>query len=220
MLFTVAFYDIVVVPLTVKCGRPISMVKRIGIGFVVEMLALLSAGLIETARYKMVQNNGLVAAWNADTSPTKEYTDAAYSEPMSIWWQFLPYFLLGAAEAFTNIGVMELFYTQVSDGMRALGTAIYLLSVAIGTYMATALNIIIAAATKSDPWVADNPLFGCGLGRDVLMRVCVFWGGEAGGKGERLRRAAAAAHRAHLNPPPQHTHTHPTRPPTLQNQSV
>ena len=160
VLFTVAFYDLALVPLTVKCGRPISMVKRIGIGFVLEALALLSAGLIETARYKLVQNVGLIDAWNANTAPDKEYTDVAYTEPMSIWWQFLPYFLLGSAEAFTNIGVMELFYTQVSDGMRALGTAVYLLSVAIGTYMATALNIIIAAASGSDPWVADNPMFG------------------------------------------------------------
>lgn len=33
--------------------------------------------------------------------------------PPSIWWQFIPYFLLGMSEVFTNVGVMELFYTQV-----------------------------------------------------------------------------------------------------------
>jgi hypothetical protein len=42
--------------------------------------------------------------------------------------------------------------------MRALGASFYLLSVAIGTYMAGALNIIIAAAAKDDVWVADNPM--------------------------------------------------------------
>ena len=31
---------------------------------------------------------------------------------MSIWWQFIPYFLVGVSEVFTNIGTMELFYTQ------------------------------------------------------------------------------------------------------------
>lgn len=30
----------------------------------------------------------------------------------SIWWQFIPYFLVGVSEVFTNIGTMELFYTQ------------------------------------------------------------------------------------------------------------
>jgi hypothetical protein len=40
------------------------------------------------------------------------------------------------------------------------GTACYLLTVAIGTYAATALNLIIGAATASDPWVANNSLYG------------------------------------------------------------
>lgn len=44
--------------------------------------------------------------------------------------------------------------------MRSLGTSFYLLTVAIGTYMATALNLIVAAITKDNLWVADNPLFG------------------------------------------------------------
>lgn len=36
----------------------------------------------------------------------------------SIWWQFIPYFLVGVSEVFANIGTMELFYTQV--GLLAL----------------------------------------------------------------------------------------------------
>jgi peptide/histidine transporter 3/4 len=61
---------------------------------------------------------------------------------------------------YCSIGTMELFYTQVSEGMRSLGTSFYLLTMAIGTYLASALNIIVAAATTRDTWVADNPLFG------------------------------------------------------------
>jgi hypothetical protein len=30
----------------------------------------------------------------------------------------------------------------------------------VGTYLASALNIAIAAGTRADPWVADNPLYG------------------------------------------------------------
>jgi hypothetical protein len=44
--------------------------------------------------------------------------------------------------------------------MRSLGTSVYLLTVAVGTYLASALNIIVAAASPHDLWVADNPLFG------------------------------------------------------------
>jgi hypothetical protein len=42
VLLTVVFYDLVVVPLTNKMGRPITMTMRIGIGFVVQMIALTS----------------------------------------------------------------------------------------------------------------------------------------------------------------------------------
>lgn len=49
---------------------------------------------------------------------------------------------------------------QVSEGMRSLGTSVYLLSIAIGTYMVSALNIIVTAISPIDWWVADNPLFG------------------------------------------------------------
>lgn len=48
----------------------------------------------------------------------------------------------------------------VSEGMRSLGTSVYLLTVAVGTYLASALNIIVAAASPVDLWVSDNPLFG------------------------------------------------------------
>lgn len=44
--------------------------------------------------------------------------------------------------------------------MRSLGTSVYLLTVAVGTYLASALNIIVAAASPRDLWVSDNPLFG------------------------------------------------------------
>lgn len=77
---------------------------------------------------------------------------------MSIWWQFIPYYLVGMGEVFTNIGTMELFYTQVSEGMRSLGTSFYLLTVCVGTYMATALNLILTAVSNGT-WVDSNPLY-------------------------------------------------------------
>lgn len=160
VLFTVVFYDLVVVPLAAKLGRPISMTTRIGLGFAIQILALVSAALIETARYKLVRSSGLIDKFLA-AGPDADPLDPAFRQPMSIWVQFVPYFLLGAGEVFTNIGTMELFYSQVSEGMRSLGTSFYLLTVAIGTYLASALNIIVAAASPApNLWVADNPLFG------------------------------------------------------------
>ncbi|KAF8061421.1 APC8 [Scenedesmus sp. PABB004] len=126
-----------------------------------------SAALIEGARYKVVASSGLRQAFLA-AGPGADYLDPAFTQPMSIWWQAVPYFLLGVSEVFTNIGAMELFFTQVSEGMRSLGASVYLLTVAVGTYAGSALNAVVAAAAPGDArWVADNPLFG--------RYDCYFW---------------------------------------------
>lgn len=49
---------------------------------------------------------------------------------------------------------------QVSEGMRSLGTSVYLLSISVGMYLAGALNMAIAAAAPNDPWLANNTLYG------------------------------------------------------------
>lgn len=162
VLFTIPLYDMVLVPLLAKLKRPITVTQRIGAGFFIEILALISAGVIESVRYK--QAAPIRGLYEADggtaTSSSPDPLDPKFTQPMSIWVQIVPYYLLGASEAFTNVGVMELFYTGVSSGMRSIATACYLLTVALGTYLATVLNLIIAAATKSDPWVANNSLYG------------------------------------------------------------
>jgi hypothetical protein len=44
--------------------------------------------------------------------------------------------------------------------MRSLGASVYLLTVAVGTYLASGLNVLVAAASPHDTWVSNNPLFG------------------------------------------------------------
>lgn len=159
VLFMVVAYDLGVVPLARRCGRPMTMTTRIGIGFALQIVALSSAALIEMARYRTIRAAGLREAFEA-AGPGADPLDPAFMQPMSVWWQAVPYFLSGASEVFTNVGCMEAFYVQVSEGMRSLGTSVYLLSIAVGTYMASSLNKAVAAGTAGDPWLADNPLAG------------------------------------------------------------
>jgi hypothetical protein len=56
--------------------------------------------------------------------------------------------------------LLLLLVVQVSEGMRSLGTSVYLLSISVGMYMAGALNMAIAAAAPKDPWLANNTLYG------------------------------------------------------------
>ena len=48
-----------------RIGRPISMTMRIGIGFFVQILALVSAAIIEMIRYRVVRSSGIVDAFLA-----------------------------------------------------------------------------------------------------------------------------------------------------------
>ncbi|WIA14658.1 hypothetical protein OEZ85_003160 [Tetradesmus obliquus] len=159
VLFTVVAYDLALVPLMQRLRRPISITWRIGLGFAIQVLALVSAALIEMARYRVVRESGLLERFLA-AGPEADPLDPLFTQPMSIWWQAIPYFLLGVSEVFTNIGCMELFYTQVSEGMRSLGASVYLLTVAVGTYLASGLNVMVAAASPHDTWVSNNPLLG------------------------------------------------------------
>jgi dipeptide/tripeptide permease len=130
---TIPLYDLVLVPLFNRSNRPITVTQRIGAGFFIAILALVSAGVIESIRYR--QAVPIRALYEADgggpDTSSPDPLDAKYAQPMSIWVQIVPYYLLGASEAFTNVGVMELFYVGVSPSMRAIGTACYLLTVAM-----------------------------------------------------------------------------------------
>jgi hypothetical protein len=42
------------------------------------------------ARYRVVRSAGLVAAYEADPNPDKDYMSPEYAQPMSIWWQVIP----------------------------------------------------------------------------------------------------------------------------------
>jgi hypothetical protein len=133
VILTIPFYDMVLVPLFKRFKRPISVTQRIGAGFVLQLIALLSAGFIETARYRVTAP--VRAKYEADggsvLSTKPNPSDEAYVQPMSVWVQFAPYYILGAAEVFTNVGVIELMFVGVSAGMRSVGAAVYLFTVAM-----------------------------------------------------------------------------------------
>lgn len=75
---------------------------------------MLSGGMSTCAAQQVLPACYAQAVLQPLVAVTAAAADPEYFEYMSIWWQFIPYYLVGAAEVFTNIGTMELFYTQVS----------------------------------------------------------------------------------------------------------
>ncbi|GMP49167.1 hypothetical protein CsSME_00016235 [Camellia sinensis var. sinensis] len=147
VLFWVPVYDRIIVPVARKyTGHKsgLTQLQRIGIGLIISIFSMLSAGILELIRLKIVKKNN--------------YYDLL-EMPMSIFWQVPQYFLVGCAEVFTFIGQLEFFYEQAPDAMRSLCTALWLTTVALGNYLSSLLvTIVTSISTRNGSlgWIPDN----------------------------------------------------------------
>jgi solute carrier family 15 (peptide/histidine transporter), member 3/4 len=53
--------------------------------------------------------------------------------PISIFWRVKQYFIIGAVEVFTFVGLIELSYDQVPDAMRSMCFTVSLTTIALGS---------------------------------------------------------------------------------------
>ncbi|KAJ7961289.1 protein NRT1/ PTR FAMILY 8.1-like [Quillaja saponaria] len=146
-IFWAPVYDRLIVPYARKFTgheRGFTQLQRMGIGLVISIFAMITAGVLEVIRLNIVQKNN--------------YYDLEYI-PMSIFWQVPQYFLIGCAEVFYVIGQVEFFYDQAPDAMRSLCSALALTTVALGNYLSTLLVTIVIKVTTSNGklgWIPDN----------------------------------------------------------------
>ena len=85
-------------PASTQTLRTLSPLQRCGTGLFLSTLSMVSAALVEGNRLQTVQDRGLVGQ--------------NVAAPMSILWQGLQYFLIGAGEVFSLIGLNEFFYEE------------------------------------------------------------------------------------------------------------
>ncbi|KAK2432664.1 protein NRT1/ PTR FAMILY 8.1 [Trifolium repens] len=147
VIFWAPVYDRFIVPFARKFTgheHGFTQLQRIGIGLIISIISMIVAGILEVIRLDMVRKNN--------------YYDLE-TIPMSIFWQVPQYFLVGAAEVFTNIGQMEFFYGQAPDAMRSLCSALSLTTNALGSYVSTLLVTIVTKVTTRNGslgWIPDN----------------------------------------------------------------
>ncbi|XP_022744841.1 protein NRT1/ PTR FAMILY 8.1-like [Durio zibethinus] len=147
VIFWAPVYDIIIVPCARKFTgkeRGFTQLQRMGIGLVISIFAMVTAGILEVVRLNIVRKNN--------------YYDLEYI-PMSIFWQVPQYFIVGCAEVFTFIGQLEFFYDQAPDAMRSLCSALSLTTVALGNYLSTLLVTIVSNVTTRNGkpgWIPDN----------------------------------------------------------------
>lgn len=102
MLSTIALYDRIIIPVARKftgLDRGITFLHRMGIGFVISVLATLVAGFVEMKRKQAALAHGLV---------DKPHIII----PISVLWLVPQYSLHGIAEAFMSVGHLEFLYDR------------------------------------------------------------------------------------------------------------
>ena len=175
----VPVYDFLLVPFVAKITKNptgFTALQRIGIGLFISVFGMVAAAIVEIERLKVARHYGLL---DDPTSPV----------PLSVFWQVPQYFLVGAAEVFAYVGIYEFFYGESPDAMRGLGTAFALLTIALGTFLSSALFTIVTRITTRNGapgWIADNLnrgridlffwlLVAMSAVNLVLYVVCAMW---------------------------------------------
>ncbi|XP_062165084.1 protein NRT1/ PTR FAMILY 8.2-like [Alnus glutinosa] len=137
-LILIPIYEKLIVPvLRKRNGHPrgITSLQRMGVGLFVSIFAMASAALVE-----------------------KKRRDHSQAKPLSVFWLFPQFFLMGSAEVFTYVGQLEFFYDEATDGTRSISSAIFLSEVGIGSWLSTALVKIVTSATGGEEkgWLRNN----------------------------------------------------------------
>jgi peptide/histidine transporter 3/4 len=129
-LILIPIYEKLIVPVLCKRNghpRGITSLQRMGVGLFVSIFAMASAALVE-----------------------KKRRDHSQAKPLSVFWLFPQFFLMGSAEVFTYVGQLEFFYDEATDGTRSISSAIFLSEVGIGSWLSTALVKIVTSVTGGD----------------------------------------------------------------------
>ncbi|OWM69892.1 hypothetical protein CDL15_Pgr025741 [Punica granatum] len=148
MLISVPIYDRYFVPfMQARTGNPrgITLLQRIGIGSAIQVLAIAIAYAVEVKRMHVISVHG--------SSHPKDIV------PMSIFWLLPQYVLLGVADVFNAIGLLEFFYDQAPEEMQSLGTTFFTSGIGIGNFLNSLLVTVVDKITGKyggKSWIGND----------------------------------------------------------------
>lgn len=150
-----------------------SQLQRIGIGLGVSILSVAWAAIFEKYRRNYAIKN--------------EY-EASFLTPMpnlSAYWLLIQYCLIGVAEVFCIVGLLEFLYEEAPDAMKSIGSAYAALAGGLGCFFATFINSVVKSASgnsdkRQESWLSQNintgkfDYFYWVLTALSLVNFCVF----------------------------------------------
>ena len=154
VFLVLSLYYYLFVPISRRItGHPqgASQLQRVGIGLAISILSVAWAGVFERIRRNYAIRHGY---------------EASFLTPMldlSAFWLLIQYCLIGIAEVFCIVGLLEFLYEEAPDAMKSIGSAYAAVAGGLGCFGATILNNIIKSATvprnneQMDPsWLSEN----------------------------------------------------------------
>ncbi|XP_042028952.1 protein NRT1/ PTR FAMILY 7.3-like [Salvia splendens] len=123
---------------------PLTELERMGVGLIIAVAAMLSAGGVERLRLRHAQ---------------AECPTCPGSSDLSIFWQVPQYVLIGASEVFMYVGQLEFFNAQAPDGLKSFGSALSMTSISLGNYVSSLIVTIVMKVSTADDmpgWIPKN----------------------------------------------------------------
>lgn len=151
IILLMPLYNKILIPITrlVTCDeKGISVMKRMGIGMFLSVIAMAIAAIVETTRLQMSRKMG----------------SQSETVPLSIFWLLPQYILLGISDIFTVVGMQEFFYNEVPIRMRTMGFALYTSVFGVGSYLSAISISLVEIFTSSKgkhSWFSDNMNEAC-----------------------------------------------------------
>ncbi|KAJ8639158.1 hypothetical protein MRB53_015852 [Persea americana] len=148
MLITIVIYDRYFLPIMrrwTKNPRGISLLQRMGIGFILHIIVMVSASFAERRRLSVARDHGLV--------------ENGKQVPLTIFILLPQFVIMGIADAFLEVAKMDFFYDQAPEGMKSIGTSYSLTSLGIGNFLSSFLLSTVSHVTKKNGhkgWILDN----------------------------------------------------------------
>ncbi|CAL9006270.1 unnamed protein product [Prunus brigantina] len=124
--------------------KRLTELQRMGIGLVIAIMAMVSAGVVEVFRLKYA---------------VKECNNCENPSSLSIFWQVPQFVLVGASEVFMYVGQLEFFNGQAPDGLKSFGSALCMTSISLGNYVSSLLVTIVMKVSTRDEmpgWIPGN----------------------------------------------------------------
>eukprot|EP01126_Amoeba_proteus_P037529 TRINITY_DN3874_c0_g2_i3.p2 TRINITY_DN3874_c0_g2~~TRINITY_DN3874_c0_g2_i3.p2 ORF type:complete len:254 (-),score=41.27 TRINITY_DN3874_c0_g2_i3:83-844(-) len=148
ILILVPLFDRIVYPFLRAKKISISMLDRIGYGYLLATLSVLYTGCIEVYRNYLFHEGEWI---EQEVGSLK-----LIAVKLSVFVQVPSYFLISAGEVMSVITGMEFAYSQSPPTMKSMVLALFYLTNAIGSYLGSLLVFVVNKATSPSEWLGSD----------------------------------------------------------------